>query len=275
MDYTLLLLSAAGGGACLGLLCCAFAICIGCRHRRLRRRRKQTTRATCADDESKVAAIAIPKLEVVNRMELAPVDSRSLSAAVSSPDLSSESPANVPVAVPVARGSNAKRNRRRLPSASDLISAYTLTPNFGQQGQLLAARHGSFEVETASLPLPALSPEIECNDSEQMFAIELETATATGGGSTGGAEAAGHALTVIIGILKECDPAQWKTHLVNFQAQNVTDKTLQFIPCDPADDDDLPIWKRLIPTFEARVRFKTLWKEREDAMHTYSTNGSV
>ena len=70
----------------------------------------------------------------------------------------------------------------------------------------------------------------------------------------------------IIVILRECDIDRWEDYLENFKREMVTDKALEFMNCDPKDDEQ-QIWKELLPQFGVRVIFKTLWNERHGLGH--------
>ena len=65
----------------------------------------------------------------------------------------------------------------------------------------------------------------------------------------------------IVEILKECDANRWEEILQNFMSEKVTDKAMEFMPCDPKDDCQ-DCWKDLLPELGVRVMFKTLWNER-------------
>jgi len=64
----------------------------------------------------------------------------------------------------------------------------------------------------------------------------------------------------IIEILKECDD-HWERILENFKREKVTDKAMEYMFCDPTNDDQ-EIWKGLLPQLGTRVMFKTLWNQR-------------
>lgn len=70
-----------------------------------------------------------------------------------------------------------------------------------------------------------------------------------------------HEYSQIIEILKQCDANRWNEFLENFENEMITDKAMEYMKCDP-DDDDPEIWKQLMPPFGVRVMFKTLWNER-------------
>ena len=67
--------------------------------------------------------------------------------------------------------------------------------------------------------------------------------------------------SIIIHLLKQCDPDDWRQYLAAFKAEKLTDQTLRHLPCDP-NDDTQPIWKELLPPMGIRVAFKTDWKQQ-------------
>ena len=97
--------------------------------------------------------------------------------------------------------------------------------------------------------------------------VNSETTTASATASVEELESPGTPHTVpaeyvkIVEILKECDANRWEEILQNFMNEKVTDKAMEFMPCDPKDDCQ-DCWKDLLPELGVRVMFKTLWNER-------------
>ena len=107
------------------------------------------------------------------------------------------------------------------------------------------------------------------NTAEPKLVEIVNSNTTTGSGTTsvddlespGTPHAVPSEYVKIVEILKECDANRWEEILQNFMNEKVTDKAMEFMPCDPKDDCQ-DCWRDLLPELGVRVMFKTLWSER-------------
>ena len=80
--------------------------------------------------------------------------------------------------------------------------------------------------------------------------------------------------SIIIHLLKKCDPDDWYSYFTKFLAEKLTDQTLRHLPCDPNNDAE-PIWRDLIPPMGVRVAFKRNWSRQLEMETKHETKGQT